>query len=422
MNRLEIAKQEEQAAFLRTFQEVLRRHNVKIHDFSVPQAMKFLRESIRKGPSPLNNELARAVFTGTKLFPLLERSVSFLEPPERTEDLFGKTRKAAVGFGAHDTSHSLWYMLCHPKLVWSALTSVWIGHTLFGKVFPYDPKGFAKNISGLLFEEKRGENSSILWTMGPTPTLGNILAPETECALESLEQGEKWVYVNLQSLGCRDERPRSLTLLEASKRYQGRFCAASLSVDSPLYKGREGGDIQEHKKMLLNQLSRAIFLKDTSWYFFSLQGKQKEMWWSIVEEVVELSLALSQGLIPVFHELVVLGLIRAWQAFHMKDVNRLISTIACKECIDRGGSVNAAFMWALLGDDVGKKERARKVMAILWGRPLLARRRLIDKSRTIGFQALVAALPAKEVRHYLETVWNIASPGPGLAASSRLVL
>ena len=139
-----------------------------------------------------------------------------------------------------------------------------------------------------------------------------------ECALESLGRDEKWVYVNLQSLGARDERPRSLTLLEASGRYHGRFCAASLSVDSPLYLGKEGGDIEEHKKLLLTQLSRAIFMQDTSWYFFSLRGDEKEMWWSIVEEVVEESFALAQGVIPVFHELVILGLVRAWQAFRLK--------------------------------------------------------------------------------------------------------
>jgi hypothetical protein len=420
MDRLDIAKRAEQTAFVRTFQQVLLRHNVNIQVASTPQAIKFLRKSIRKGPSLLNSELSRAVFTGTKLFPLLELAVSFLEPPERTEDLFGKTRKAALKCGAHDTGHSLMYMLTHPRLVWSALTSVWIGHTLFGKLFPYDPKGFAKNISGLLFEEKQGE-SSILWTLGPTPTVGHTLAPEMECAIESMAQGEKWVYVNLQSLGCKAERPRSLALIEASKRHHDLFCAASLSVDSPLYQGKEGADIQEHKKMLLSQLSRAIFLKDTSWYYFCLKGKEKEMWWSIVEEVVDQAFALSQGLIAVFHELVVLGLIRAWQAFHMKDVERLISTVACKECIDRGGSVNAAFMWALLGDEVEEKTRANKVMAILWGRPLLSRGRLVVRQRTKGFQALLEVFPPNRVRSYLETAWNIASSA-GLASSSRLVL
>lgn len=423
MNRLDIAKRAEQEAFLNVFREILRSYGEEKEIYSVPQAMKFLRESIRKGPSSLNGALARAVFTGVKLFPLLQQAVSFLPSPEKTEDLFGSARRAAVAFGAHDTSYSLWYALCHPRSVWSSFSGFWLGHRLFGKWFPFDPKGFAKNISGLLFEESIGDGFTLDWTMGPTPTVGDTVAPELERAIEGLKDRERWVYINLQSLGTRSERPRSLSLLDASKRHPGKFCAASLSVDSPLYLGKEGGDIVEHKKMLLMQLSRAIFLNETTWYFFSLESKEKEKWWSVTEEVVERAFSLAQGNRVVFHELVVLGLIRAWQAFHGHDIDKLISTIACKECIDRGGSVNTAFLWALLGHDVEEKERALRVMAVLWGRPLLAKKRLIEKSRTKGFQALVKQLSPVVVREYLDGVWAIsASHAAAFTASSRLVL
>ena len=403
--RVERAKEEEQKAFLDTFRRVLSSHNVHKELSSVSQAMKFLRESIRKGPSPLNGELAREVFLGTRLFPLLERAVSFFEPPDTTKDLFGKARRAAVKQGAPDSGRSLWYLLRHPRAIWSGFTSSWFGHKLVGKVCPFDPKG--RNISGLLFEEKIGDHLSLDWTMGPTPTVGDVVAPEMERAIESLESHEKWVYVNLQSLGAKGERPRSLALLEASRKYCGRFYAASLSVDSPLYRGHEKIDIDEHRKRLLRELSRSIFLGEAAWYYFSLNAVEKEPWWSLTEEVVERAFSLSRGKSAVFHELVLLGLIRAWQAFHLKDVERMISTVACKECIDRGGSVNAAFLWAFLGDDVGEKERAAKVMAVLWGRPLLARKRLIEKSRTKGFEALVDALPPHVVRAYLEGIWNL---------------
>jgi hypothetical protein len=259
--------------------------------------------------------------------------------------------------------------------------------------------------------------------MGPTPTIGDMLAPEMERAVESLGSQEKWVYVNLQSLGSRGERPRSLALLEASRKYCGRFCAASLSVDSLLYRDHERLAVHDHRTRLLRELSRSLFLGETTSYFFSLASEQKEPWWSVVEDVVERAVALSQGRAKVFHELVLLGLIRAWQGFHSKDVEKIFSTVACKECIDRGGSVNASFLWAFLGDSVEEKERAAKVMAVLWGRSLLARKRLIEKSRTQGFEALVDAFPPHVVRSYLEGIWSVSLPhGVALAASSRLVL
>jgi hypothetical protein len=101
----------------------------------------------------------------------------------------------------------------------------------------------------------------------------------------------------------------------------------------------------------------------------------------------------------------VLGLIRAWQAFCAGARNdKVMSTIACKECADRGGSVNAAFIWAK--SEASEDMRAKEVMAILWGRPLLARQRLNEEKRSRGFEALVKILAPETVNSFLKDIWR----------------
>ena len=101
----------------------------------------------------------------------------------------------------------------------------------------------------------------------------------------------------------------------------------------------------------------------------------------------------------------VLGLVRSWQGFCCRETAGMVmSTAACRECVDRGGSVNSAFVWALTERE---EDRAAAVMAVLWGRPLLSRHRLVFASRTRGFEALVRALSPEAVRKYLDEVWAI---------------
>jgi hypothetical protein len=168
--------------------------------------------------------------------------------------------------------------------------------------------------------------------------------------------------------------------------------------------------LQDHKRHLLSELHKGLTPSSSTWYAFSLQEGEQEEWWRCVENCVEKAVCLAEMTdyqVTVFHELVVLGLVRAWQAFCCRKASgRVISTVACKECADRGGSVNAAYLWALC--DGEEETRARTVEAVLWGRPLLVRRRLTEKGRTRGFESLVTALHPSTVRHYLEEVWHEA--------------
>ena len=357
--------------------------------------------------SPLFHDMALATFVGANVAPALKLAVDGFTPPKTTIDLFGKRRKEALE-GASSWWHFLQYCVRHPHIVWNAFLSTHMGASLFGRMYPFDPRGRAFNTSGLLWSENMAGGPVMDWVVGPTPSLGDQIAPEMLVALSALQLEEKrlfthraWVYVNLQNIRSHSERDRSSALFRLSRAFPDHFRLASITVDAPFYKRTQKE--ADHRSIVLEELKKAIEEKP-SWYAFSLRDDEKERWWRAARFVVREAFQLGGTDAKVFHELVVLGLIRAWQAFCVGNRSgRVISTVACKECADRGGSVNAAFLWARQDGD--EAERAREVMAILWGRPLLARRRLNQEHRTHGFEALVRALAPETVRAFLQEVW-----------------
>ncbi len=382
--------------------------------------LRAVRQALAKERSPFLRDCALAIFVGAPLLEALQRAVVSLPQPATTVDLFTTTRQAAEAYVAR-SGHSLCYSLCHPRFLWNSWTGTYLGGLLLGRISPFDPKGFGGNSSGFLFKEKfsgrHGASLDIDWTVGPTPTVGGKIAPEAAAAIEAIHDRSSscfphvmWVYVNLQSMRWKAEGDRSHVLFTASQGAPSAFRLASVSVDAPFYYNCDQAliPLREHRKLLLSELKKGLIPSRSSWYAFSLQDGERDQWWHCVEHVVEKAFCLASMTdhqIPVFHELVVLGLVRAWQGFCCRIAGgSVMSTIACKECVDRGGSVNAAFTWAFFeGSD---EERARAVQAVLWGRPLLSRQRLIEKPRTRGFEALARSLMPAMVRRYLEEVWD----------------
>ena len=369
----------------------------------VAAVLHTLRFELRRGSSAFLGSCALAVFVGADLSEPLRQAVASFPTPATTLELFETTRRLSGRF-----HKSLWHYLRHPRILWGAITGSTIGSTLLGRWFPFDPKGFGRNASGRLFSEMvAGPRSlTIDWTVGPTPTLGHLAAPETVAAVEAMESRSSrcfphtmWIYVNLQSMDHIAEGHRSRALMDLSCRHPSTFRMASISVDAPFYLGQEKGltTLSAHKERVSAELRRG------KWYAFSLLEGEEAAWWQCADGVVERAYALA-ATPEVFHELVVLGLVRAWQGFCCRrTAGTVVSTVACRECIDRGGSVNAAFVWALTERE---EDRALAVMAVLWGRPLLSRRRLIFASRIRGFEALVRSFLPENVREYLKAAFQ----------------
>ena len=368
----------------------------------VSAVLRTLRSELSQGSSPFLGSCALAVFAGADFSEPLRQAVAAFPKPATTLELFEMTRRLSGRL-----HKPLWHYLRHPRILWGAITGSTIGSTLIGRWFPFDPKAFGRNASGRIFSESFiGQRPlTIDWSVGPTPTLGHHAAPETVAAVEAIESRSSrcfphtmWIYVNLQSMGHIAEGRRSRALMALSTRHPSAFRMASISVDAPFYLGQEKGltTLSAHKDRLHEELRKG------KWYAFSLCEGEEAAWWRCVDVVVENAYAIA-ATSEVFHELVVLGLVRAWQGFCCRQAaGTVLSTVACRECIDRGGSVNAAFVWALTERE---EDRPSAVMAVLWGRPLLSRHRLICASRTRGFEALVRALSPKDVREFLDKVW-----------------
>lgn len=384
------------------------------HPSEVAAVIHTLREVLLHYPSSLSRDLALAIFVGADLSESLQKAVQSLPQPTTTLDLFGPTREATGR-----SVFSFWEYLRHPRVLWGALTGSSYGATLIGRWCPFDPKAFGWNASGRIFSERFVDRQSkelgLDWTVGPTPTVGRHVAPETVAAIEGMEDRSSrcyphtsWIYINLQSLVHTSEGPRSRSLIELSRKHSKTFRVASITVDAPFYRGEEKRltTLDAHRERLVAELCK------DRWYSFVVSEEEKKDWWNCVDSVVEHAYQLAKttdNQVTVFHELIVLGLVRAWQSFCCRTSAGLaMSTIACRECIDRGGSVNAAFAWAFAERE---EDRAKQVMAILWGRALLSRHRLILSSRTRGFEALARACSPVSVREFLNGIWTVGSLG-----------
>jgi hypothetical protein len=426
---LQTVKELEQEAVMDGYRRVWKKYGVREWSKDPRMVLRRLRRMVDECgvDRAFVSDMALASFVGASLGAVLEETVKVLPKVVRTADLFRVGREEAKKI-AQDRQ-SLWYYLCHPRIAWSAFSSSLVGAKIVGRFFPFDPKGFAENAAGRLmtelFQSKNNESLQLDWMVGPTPTVGDRVAPELKAVVWAINEQRmgrrvsddcsynRWIYVNLQRLHPSSERKRSIALFEASMDHPDAFCLASISVDAPLYQGLlpKFTTVDDHAKELLRQLHESIFHPTgmKGWYAFVVKKEDRQEWWKCVETVIELSKSLTAE-VRVFHELCVLGLIRAWQGFCVRDERgKVVSTIACKECIDRGGAVNAEFVWALSDEKMAEQERVKHVMSVLWGRPLLARRRLIESSRTRGFEALVT-LPQSRVKKFLHSVWEESSP------------
>ena len=163
------------------------------------------------------------------------------------------------------------------------------------------------------------------------------------------------------------------------------------------------------KKMLLLP---EIYDKYTkNWYFFSIYEQEDQAFWhDCLSELIdiayttinELELTNTRQTHKAFQELVIYLIVRAWHGFILRKLpasSRILSTIACREGVDRGGALNGG----LLGFLTSKTEQEKwiKAISVMWGRPLLFRARLNEEARAEGFFAISSLLPLERVQSLL---------------------
>ncbi len=328
-------------------------------------------------------------------------------------------REALVHLGAYEKDRSLSYLIRHPHIFMRAFRSHPLGHFLLGWAFPYDPR-MAENYPCLLFEEKK-EHGSILFSITPTPSIGLETSLEATTLLQALANrqlgGESsfrphlkaWVYVNLQSLKMSIESDRSKSLMQLNERFQGLFYGITLDVNSFFYQFYEE---EQFGSEFIEQIRRWVLDRDNyslntrTGHYFPIPEDKRGLWESAIRNISEeaagcIQAGSEQAKVRAYKELILVSLVRLWQGYvygifkQRSEPFELLSTVACKECIDRGGKLNAELVWAL--DKSSDEEREAKSIALFYGRALLARKRMIQKHRSDAFFDLVQCCSKEDV-------------------------
>ena len=274
-----------------------------------------LRHGLHQENLALRQDLCLALFAGADVMPALRGVVSKLPMASSIKELLTTLRKQV------HLNISFWERL---RFAVSAFLSSKTGSVCFGRVAPFDPRCFAKNIGGRFKRETIGRPMS--WLVGATPTVGDHLSKEASLAIEALRNGQSvfpyglWVYCNLQSTKSFHEGGRSQGLLEASHQNIDHFRVASLSVDNPWYRSHHDKPLIQHRHFIEKELNAAI-QGQASWYAFAIKDDERDEWTDWVGFVVDEAFAMAQETKSsiVFQELVLLGIIRAWQGFCMRN-------------------------------------------------------------------------------------------------------
>ncbi len=363
------------------------------------------------------------------LAPLLEtnpwKSFFGLIQPNLSGSLSEKIQKKRAHLlenGAHQKGHSWKYMLLNPDVLLHAFRSHPIGHALLGWIWPYDPR-LAENYPSLLLREEE----KLYHAITPTPTIGVNPSLEALAIIQAIENRQKgrakgravdykknvkgWVYINLQSLHKEIERRRSLSLMSLNSSFPEQFFGITLDVNSSFYRYYQEESFSNSFKERIHQwlFDPLNYTLSSQGHYFPIAEKERPEWEERLRILSEEAFYLINTGTELekqsaYKELMLLMIVRAWQGKIFRalssrsDQIELLSTIACKECIDRGGKLNASLLWAL--DPSIDEEVEKKVIALFYGRALLARKRMIQPHRSDSFMDLVNVVPRMQVRDF----------------------
>lgn len=364
--------------------------------------------------------------------------------PQDFPAFFRKSRLVGHQHGLLKNDLTPRYVVRFFRKAWGSLLSItwgrWLTSLLGFK--KYDPRGDLENNAGALYDEllSTGRGSFLARTIyTPTPTVGDEVSLEAKALLQALENRGCldpellkvdpypyvcWCYVNLQNYNSADEGPRSIAVMRLNKEYPLSFSGITVAVNSPFYSagvhGRDEKKIEalasdaygltiEYKEAMKNELLQPV---KAGGYYFPDKSYQVPLD-KIVEHAyrVVIDCPINRE-IPqkkwnwyqkaAFRELVILGVMR----FHvaqcaLRSHADILVSYACKESMDRGGKINAAFLWALGSDTLEFQEI---VFSALHGRSLLSRGRLILADRLEPLFALQIVVSQPKVHEFLHDI------------------
>ena len=303
-----------------------------------------------------------------------------------------------------------------------------------------------------------------------TPTIGDTVSGEAKLFLQAMqnrhffskEELKKdpypflvWNCTNLQNITTSEEGSRSVAIMELAQQFPLSFYGISLTLDSDFYKagvrghnekkiteqilenGKEPFNENYQKKMYNEIINPKNFTlekrkkaenKGGGNYFPLRTEAERNQFSNDCEWLIQLAfdaIPPSESLTgqelyafqwyqkAAFRELVTMGLIKYFEAksaqklaSEQKENPQMVTSAQCKECIDRGGRIDAAFIWGSTSDS---KENEKLAFTAFHARALLCRSRLILPDRAEPFYALTQMCDQGQVNKFLKDVARMAT-------------
>jgi hypothetical protein len=339
---------------------------------------------------------------------------------------------------------SVLHMITHPNMVLGSLAGEGgiARHIagLFGQT-EYDPSMIGNNsfLQGTTTTTLNGNNVNIDYVYGASPTTGNgdksKIAPEFKAVLQAAENNQFGkakvegipdviLYTNFQNIltGKKGEGSRSIEIMKLNNEFPLSFVGLTLSKDSDFYGVKKDGEAiwpgtqafgEEMQEHLLNDVSFQLENRgankeqDKGFYF---PGSQEEWKTEIIPAVLAKANQFFSAYIyeryghetdhspsevrHAYQEFVYMMLSHYLEMKVANDLTKrgiknvlVQSHAACKEDVDRGGSVQTANLWLHLKGLNSSEDKEDTFMNTgtggLIGRPVLARDRVILDYRPV---------------------------------------
>lgn len=359
------------------------------------------------GPARLFlQRLVLTLFTGVHQLPLYEQLIPYEE--EHLLTLLRRSREWLHAQGAIKKGYNIRYILQQPGQLFKIFKGMRLGALFLSWLSPYDPRK-TENYSTHLFDEDLPQGRAI-YVATPTPTIGNDVRPEALVALEAIREGlvrptmRAWLYVNLQHRKNWQERFRTKNIMQLNQQFAGYFFGCTLDVNSHFYRYTP---ITSHEDLVHWLLDDQVIDEASACSnYFPIPLEEWPAWKRGAEKKLR-ALPLTIGSVAI-KEIALLVLFRHFQEYVFSKLplgSEVLTTVACKECIDRGGKMNAEILWSspYLKPLQGTKKvsatvaKNRAIAAIFFGRALFARKRMVQPHRADAFLELLERVPCCKV-------------------------
>ncbi len=278
-----------------------------------------------------------------------------------------------------------------------------------------DERSILRNTPGALCDEIQTNDilhrRTIRTVVLPAPTLGYEIAPEFRAALQALENNQfstydtpylTWAYTNLQNVAFPPEYSSTVALMDLRTLYPLSFQTMTLPQNLPNapMPTFSRDDVVHHLALLQRPASGYCFPPHFIDSYHQRIAAIADDAYHLVDSHREghSPEALKSAYARLFH----LGLTRLHEATaftltatrtHSLALSAIRSTI-CASCIDRGGMMNAATIYALSGN-------ADLATGAYFGRALLSHHRAPTRQSAYNLSTLFAIIPQPAVKEYL---------------------